>query len=371
MQIPYYSFKGSNQNIENEVLQTFRNVFNSGWYLQGKLLDQFESDFSNYLNTSYSAGVGSGLDALFISLKSLGIGRGDEVILPSHTFFATALAVMHTGAKPILAEPDPETMNVDPIVIEKLISSNTKSIIVVHMYGHPAGMRRILQIGKRENIPIIEDFAQAVGASYKDQKCGTMGKINACSFYPVKNLGALGDGGAITTIDEELADFCRKFRNYGSSQKYYFEEAGINSRLDELQAAILRVKLKYLDRWNLERARIAAMYLERLSDIDDVTLVSENRDMEPSWHIFPIRVQKRDQLKDYLNNKGIETIIHYPIPIHLQAGFEKYVKGYKKGDLPIAEKIANTELSLPIYPGLLETEIEYITDCIAEFFSRK
>jgi len=348
-----------------------KEVFDSKWYLLGNKLIGFESDFSEYLNISHSIGVGSGLDALYISLKSLGIGKGDEVIIPSHTFFATALAVIHTGAKPILAEVDPDTMNIDPARIGSLISQKTKGLIAVHMNGNPADMDTIVEIGQTRDIPVIEDFAQSVGASYKKKKCGSIGAINACSFYPVKNLGALGDGGAITTNDPDLADYCINFRNYGSSVKYYYEEAGINSRLDEIQAAILQIKLKYLDAWNKERKEIAKSYQEQLKDLPDLKILFEKSECESSWHIFPIRTQHRDKLQSHLNEKNIETIIHYKIPIHLQAGFRKYVKDYKKGDLPIAEEIADKELSLPIYPGLKEEEITYISDQIRRFFSRK
>lgn len=368
--IPFYSFRQINLDIETKVKQAFQDVFHSGWYLLGDHLDRFERSLSNYLGVNYTVGVGSGLDALIISLKSLGIGKGDKVILPAHTFYATVLSVMHTGAQPVLADSDPETLNMDPLQAERFITGKTKVFMPVHLYGLPCPMDTFLKLSNAYNIQLVEDFAQSVGASYNKKKCGSFGKINACSFYPVKTLGAFGDGGAITTNDPGLAGYCRKFRNYGSDEKYYFEEAGLNSRLDEIQAAILNEKLRFLDRWIQQRIKIASMYLENLKGIGDIRLPLIQENSDPVWHIFPIRTNKRDQLQNFLIDKGIETLIHYPVPVHLQKSFQKYIKTYKAGDFPVAEEIAATELSLPIYPGLTDDEIYYIIESITSFFDK-
>lgn len=297
-------------------------------------------------------------------LKALGIGLEDEVIVPSNTYIATALAVTYVGAKPVFVEPKLETYNINPALIESAITSKTKAIIPVHLYGHPCEMRLILNIAKKYGLHIIEDCAQAHGATYYGQKIGTFGYAAAFSFYPGKNLGALGDGGAVVTNNKELAEIVRALGNYGSDYKYHHIYKGNNSRLDELQAAFLSAKLPYLDKMNEERRRIADRYLSEIKN-NKVILPITQLDMVPVWHIFAIRCEERDDLENHLNNNGVGTNKHYPIPMHLQECYKEL--GFKLGDFPIAEKISSTELSIPMYYGMTNDEISYVIDTINSF----
>ena len=301
---------------------------------------------------------------MVLILKALGIGLEDEVIVPSNTYIATALAVTYVGAKPVFVEPKLETYNINPALIESAITSKTKAIIPVHLYGHPCEMRLILNIAKKYGLHIIEDCAQAHGATYYGQKIGTFGYAAAFSFYPGKNLGALGDGGAVVTNNKELAEIVRALGNYGSDYKYHHIYKGNNSRLDELQAAFLSAKLPYLDKMNEERRRIADRYLSEIKN-NKVILPITQLDMVPVWHIFAIRCEERDDLENHLNNNGVGTNKHYPIPMHLQECYKEL--GFKLGDFPIAEKISSTELSIPMYYGMTNDEISYVIDTINSF----
>jgi len=353
------------RRINKELKEATNRVIDSNWYISGKEVENFEREFANYLGVKYCIGVGNGLEALHIILRAYGIGNGDEVIIPSNTYIATALAVSYAGAVPIMVESDERTYNINPDLIEEKITKKTKAIMPVHLYGQACDMDPINEIAKKYNLKVIVDSAQAHGATYKGRKCGTLGDASGFSFYPTKNLGALGDAGAVTTNDKELAEKIRALRNYGSEKHYYNKYMGFNSRLDEMQAAILRVKLKHLEEFNLERKMIAQLYLNDLQDTD-LILPYVSEWTEPVWHQFVIRSKKRDKLQQHLKSKGIKTLIHYPLPIHLQEAYKDL--GYKKGNFPIAEKMANEVLSLPMYPYLSEKNIKIITNYIKKYF---
>jgi dTDP-4-amino-4,6-dideoxygalactose transaminase len=348
-------------SIKEGVLQTIESIYDSNWFILGEKKHLFEEEFSAYCNASHVVGVGNGLDALHLILKGYEIGFGDEVIIPSNTFIATALAVSYTGAKPILVEPKRESYNIDPTRIENSITNKTKAIIAVHLYGQPADMEPINEIAKKYDLKVIEDAAQAHGALYKGKKIGSISNAAGFSFYPGKNLGAFGDGGAVVTNDFELANKIRNLSNYGSNIKYHHEHKGINSRLDEIQAAILSIKLKHLDKWNEDRSRIANIYINNISN-NDIILPYTAQDIKSVWHLFVVRSKFRDELKEYLFRHDIETLIHYPIPIHLQEAYKDL--GYNKGDFPIAERLSEEILSLPIWYGMTEDQIGYIIEVL-------
>ena len=352
------------KRINKELKEASNRVIDSNWYILGKEVEKFEKEFADYLGVKYCIGVGNGLEALHIVLRAYDIGRGDEVIIPSNTYIATALAVSYAGATPIFVEPVERTYNINPVLIEEKITKKTKAIMPVHLYGQACDMDPINEVAWKYNLKVIEDAAQAHGATYKGRKCGTLGDASGFSFYPTKNLGALGDAGAVTTNDKEVAEKVRALRNYGSEKHYYNKYMGFNSRLDEMQAAILRVKLRHLEEFNEERKMIAQLYLNNLQDTD-LILPYVPEWTEPVWHQFVIRSKKRDKLQKYLKVKGIETAIHYPVPIHLQEAY-KHLE-YKKRDFPIAEKIANEILSLPMWVGLKRDEIEMICKAIGNF----
>ena len=310
--------------------------------------------------------MSNGLDALILSLKTLGIGPGDEVIVPSNTYVATALAVTHVGAKPIFVEPNIETYNIDPERIEAAISNKIKAIMPVHLYGQAAEMTAIMEIASKHGLFVVEDNAQAQGAQHKGQKTGTFGHCNGTSFYPGKNLGALGDAGAVSTNDSELAHKVKVLSNYGSQKKYYNEVVGHNNRLDEMQAAFLRVKLPHLDEWTAQRQAIASAYLEGLRGVGDLILPLTHPDSTHVYHLFVVRTSRRDELAQYLSEHGIGTLIHYPVPPHLQECYKDL--GYKRGDFPIAEEIADTALSLPIWPGMENQNVLRLVTVINHFF---
>jgi dTDP-4-amino-4,6-dideoxygalactose transaminase len=361
MNIPFFDFKPMHTEIEKEMISRFTEVYNSYWYVLGKQVEEFEREFADYCGTKYCIGVGNGLDALILILRAYGIGDGDEVIVPSNTYIASALAVSYVGAKPILVEPILETYNINPLLIEKSITKNTKAIMAVHLYGQAADMDLINSIAKKHKLKVIEDSAQAQGTHYKGKKTGNLSDASGCSLYPGKNLGALGEAGVVTTNDKDLADKIKILRNYGSEKKYYNLYKGVNSRLDELQAGLLRVKLQQLDKWNNYRRRIAKLYLNGINN-SKIILPYIPDYTEPNWHLFIIRTEKRDELHDYLNENNIGTMIHYPVPMHLQKAYEDL--GLKKGDLPLAEKIANEVLSLPLWYGIKDDEVEYIIEKI-------
>ncbi len=364
MKIPFVSFRPMERELEKELRDAFDRVFNASWYIDGKEDEAFERAFAEYCGTKYCVGVGNGLDALMLSLKALGISEGDEVIVPSNTYIATALAVTYVGATPVFVEPKMDTFNINPDLIELAITDRTTAIIPVHLYGQACDMDSIMKIAKKYNLKIVEDCAQAHGATYKGHKVGTFGDAAGFSFYPGKNLGALGDAGAVVTNNEELAKKIRALGNYGSDYKYSHIYKGNNSRLDELQAAFLSAKLPILDKMNKERKRIAKRYLNEINN-SKIKLPSVGVDYDPVWHIFGIYCKERDALEKYLNAAGIGTNKHYPIPIHLQKCYKDL--GYKEGDFPVAEEISRCELSIPMYYGMNDDEIDYVIDTINFF----
>ena len=364
MRVPFVSFRPMEKELYNELKESFERVLNNSWYIDGFEDKKFEETFASYCGARYCVGVGNGLDALMLAIKALDIRDGDEVIIPANTFIATALAVTYAGAKPILVEPDINTFNINPTLIEDAITEKTKAIIPVHLYGHPCDMDPIMKIARKHNLKVIEDCAQAHGATYKGKRVGTFGDAAGFSFYPGKNLGALGDAGAVVTNNKELADKVRTLGNYGSDYKYHHIYKGNNSRLDELQAAFLSVKLAHLDRMNGERRKIADTYLQGINN-PKIILPTISSDCEHVWHIFGVRCNERDELEKYLEDKGIGTNKHYPIPIHLQKCYEDL--NLSKGSLPIAEEISATEISIPLYYGITDEQVQFVIDSINEF----
>ncbi len=364
MKIPFVSFVPMEHELGQDLKKAFEDVFEKSWYIAGEKDRDFEEAFSNYCGTNYCIGVGNGLDALMLILKAFGVSKGDEVIVPSNTYIATALAVTYVGATPVFVEPDIKTFNIDPAKIEKAITNRTKAIMPVHLYGQACDMDSILDISHKYHLYVVEDCAQAHGATYKGQKVGTFGDAAGFSFYPGKNLGALGDAGAIITNSKITSDKVRALGNYGSDYKYHHIYQGHNSRLDELQAAFLSVKLPHLDRMNAERRRIASIYMREICN-PEIVLPYVPEDVAPVWHVFAIRCRRRDALEVYLKEKGISTNKHYPIPIHLQECYKEL--DYKVGDFPIAEEISATELSIPMYYGMTDKEIQYVIEALNEF----
>ncbi len=364
-EIPYFSFDKMNSDTGEDLSLAFREIMDSKWYVLGRHLAAFENEFAEYIGVRYAIGVGNGFDALRISLESLGLKKGDEVILPSLTFIATLLAVIHTGAKPVLADVNPETFLMDYKSVKSLISTKTKAIIPVQLYGCPVDVHGIQKHIKDKELVIVEDFAQSVGAEIKGGKTGSFGRINAASFYPTKTLGALGDGGIITTNDRELADRCRSLRNYGFTDDGQHTTIGYNSRLDEMQAAFLSIKIRWLDIWINERRSIAEKYRINLAGIPGLKLPEYQRSALPAHHIFPVLSKKREALRKHLQAAGIETRVHYGTPLHLHNSM-RYL-GYSKGSIPETEKISERELSLPIYPGLTDDKINFICEIIDRF----
>lgn len=364
MRVPFVSFKPLENELSNELHGAFERVLQNSWYIDGKEDGKFEKAFADYCGVQYCIGCGNGLDALVLILKAYGIGEGDEVIVPTNTFIATALAVSSVGAIPVFVEPTLEFYNIDVTRIEEKITSNTKAIIAVHLYGQPADMNPIITLARKYDIKIIEDAAQAHGALYKSKRVGGIGDAAGFSFYPGKNLGALGDAGCVTTNDPEIAERVRAIGNYGSDYKYHHIYIGQNSRLDELQAALLSVKLPHMNRINEERQRIAKMYIDGISN-PDIVLPQVLDGTSPTWHIFAIRCDKRDELVKYLEKNEIGVNMHYPIPIHLQKGYS--FLGYHKGTFPIAELISSTELSLPMYYGMTDEQVKYVINVCNRF----
>ena len=359
--IPFNDFHIMHKELKNEMGEMFQQVFDKNWFIQGEQEETFNKKFAQYCGAKYCIGVGNGLEALLMILQAYDIGEGDEVIVPSNTFIATALAVTYVGAKLVFVEPDIETYTINPDLIEEKITERTKAIIAVHLYGQTCDMDAILEIAKKHNLKVIEDAAQAHGAEYKGKKAGNLGDAAGFSFYPGKNLGALGDAGAITTNDEELAKKVRAIGNYGSEKKYNHIYKGTNSRLDEMQAGFLNVKLGHLDKWNERRRKIADRYLNEIKN-PNIVLPTVKEENVPVWHIFAIRSERREELIEYLSENNIGTMIHYPIPIHLQKAYEDL--GHKQGDYPIAEKISNEQISLPMFYGLKDEEVDHIISCL-------
>jgi dTDP-4-amino-4,6-dideoxygalactose transaminase len=361
IKIPFLDLQSPYLELREELDAAYHRVMKSGWYILGKEVEAFESEFASYCGASHCIGVGNGLDALHLILRAMDIGAGDEVIVPANTYIATWLAVTYAGATPVPVEPNELTCNLDPSAIEAAITPRTKAILAVHLFGNPADMAPIMKIARRHGLKVIEDAAQAHGASYQGQRAGVLGDAAGFSFYPGKNLGAFGDGGAVTTNDAFLAERVRVLRNYGSRVKYVNEVKGVNSRLDELQAAFLRVKLNHLDEWNRRRGNLAERYSKGLPDSCLLTPVG-TPDAKPVWHLYVVRTNRRDRLQEYLQVRGIGTLIHYPIPPHLQEAYREL--GFGAGAFPLSERMAQESISLPMGPHLSEESIDIISAVI-------
>lgn len=363
--IPHVDLKAQYKKIKPEIDIAIKKTLESTHYILGEDVEQFESKFAKYCDSKFAIGVSSGLSALELGMRALGIGRGDEVITPVNSFIASSSAISFTGAKPVLVDCDESTFNIDTKKIEKNITKKTKAIMPVHLYGRSADMDQILKIAKKHNLIVVEDACQAHGAQYKGRKTGSIGKFGAFSFYPGKNLGAYGDGGIVTTSDENLAQIIKSMRNYGQTEKYHHSYLAWNSRLDTIQAAILLVKLKHLNVWNNDRLKAAKLYNELLKGLPLIT-PEIPQDSTHVFHLYVIRTSKRDPLSVYLKKNGISTGLHYPIPIHLQEAYKSL--GYSKGDFPVSEKLSGEILSLPMFPELEKSQIEYICGLIKKFF---
>lgn len=360
--IKFLDLKKINNRYREEIDSRTKNILDKGWYLQGEENENFTKNFANFCGTKFALGVANGLDALNLIIKAYGFGNGDEIIVPANTYIATILAISENGCIPILVEPDIKTYNINPDSIEEKITSKTKAIMVVHLYGQAVQMEKIWKIAKKYNLKIIEDSAQAHGAIYQENRTGNLGDASGFSFYPGKNLGCMGDGGAVTTNDEELFNKIKAIANYGSDRKYHHIYKGVNSRLDEIQAAVLDIKLKHLDSDNNKRREISKYYRENIKN-SKLILPETYDEKSHVWHIFAVRTQNRDEFQKYLTEKGIQTIIHYPTPPHKQGAY----KEWNNLSFPITEEIHNTILSLPISPVMTDSEIEKVVEVVNEY----
>lgn len=361
MSVPFLDLRAAYLELKAEIDAAVAATLDGGWYIGGEPLARFEAEFAGYCEAGHCAGTANGLDALVLALEALGIGAGDEVIVPSHTYIATWLAVSRAGATIVPVEPDPATRNIDPARIEAAINPRTKAIMPVHLYGLPADLDPILEIARRHDLKVIEDAAQAHGARYRGKRIGAHGDVVCWSFYPGKNLGAMGDGGAVTTDDAGLAERIRELGNYGSSAKYVHDRKGVNSRLDTVQAAILSAKLPHLDAWNERRRAIAAHYSDALAGCG-VTLPSTPAWAEPVWHLYVVESDERDALQERLREKGVATLIHYPCAPHRQKAYADLAMA--EGSFPLAERLARTVLSLPIGPQLADADAQTVSQTI-------
>jgi len=373
MKVPFLDLSQQYKEIKKDLDIALRKVMLRGDFILGKEVALFEQEFAKYCNRKFAVGVNSGTDALFLALLSLGIGPQDEVIVPVFTYIATAFAVNFTGAKPVFVDIEEHTYNIDVNKIEEAITKKTKAIIPVHLFGQPADMQPILEIARKYNLKIIEDAAQAHGAKYKIsennwKKAGSIGDIGCFSFYPTKNLGAFGDGGMVVTDDESIYKKLLMLRDYGRRSRYEHVILGYNSRLDTIQAAILRAKLKHLDKWNRMRRKNAKIYIDELKGIKSIVLPCEADYAKSVYHIYAVRVKNRDRVIRELTKNGIGALIHYPIPLHLQKVYKPL--GYKKGDFPIAEKVAQEIISLPMHPHLKNSQIKFIVEIIKNIVSK-
>lgn len=363
MNVPFLNIKASYLELKEEFDAAYHRVMDSGWVLLGEETEALEREFAAYCEARHCIAVGNGLDALQLVLRAWDIGPGDEVIVPAHTFIATWLAVSNVGATPIPVEPDERTYNIDVNRIEAAVTPKTKAIIPVHLYGQPANMHPIMALAAKHGLKVLEDNAQAQGSRYKGKRTGSLSHAAATSFYPGKNLGAFGDAGAVTTSDDSLADRVRMLRNYGSKVKYQHELAGVNSRIDELQAAFLRVKLAHLDEWNLRRKEIAAFYLSQLSSLSaQLVLPFVPEWADPVWHLFVVRHPDRDAIQTHLADAGVQTIIHYPVPAHLSGAYK--CLGIPAGSLPRCEQVSSEVLSLPIGPHLSRSGVSDVATAV-------
>ncbi|SEK35898.1 DegT/DnrJ/EryC1/StrS family aminotransferase [Nitrosovibrio tenuis] len=363
MKVPFLDLKTPHQELEADLEAAFKRVLNSGWYILGKEVETFEAEFAEYCSVAHCVGIGNGLDAIHLLLLAYGIGQGDEVIVPANTFIATWLAVTYCGATPVPVEPDSATYNIDPLAIESAITARTAAIIPVHLYGQPADMDAINLIAQKHGLVVIEDAAQAQGARYRGHSACSLGNAATTSFYPAKNLGALGDGGAVLTNDNAVADKVRQLRNYGSKVKYQHDLLGYNSRLDELQAAFLTIKLRRLNAWNERRAEIADYYADKLAGCG-IKLPYVPLWANPVWHLYVVQAEKRDELQNFLHQRDIETMIHYPVPPHMQ---ECYTSSTYQG-LPVTERLSRQILSLPIYHSMTLSQADVVIDAVRSYF---
>ncbi len=366
MQIPFVDLQAQYQSLKDELDTAVLAVMRQCNFILGKEVSDFEHAFADYVGARHCVGVASGLDALKLALEAFGIGPGDEVIVPAHTFIASALAVSAVGARPVLVEVDEASFNLDPAHIEAAITPRTKAIMPVHLYGQPADMDPILALARRYNLRVIEDASQAHGARYRGQRVGTLGDVGCFSFYPGKNLGAYGDAGGLVTNNAELAEKVRFLRNYGQEVKYKHVVKGYNLRLDTLQAAVLGVKLRYLDAWNARRAAHAAVYTHALEGVGDLQLPRVITG-DHVFHLYVIRTRQRDALQAHLNQRGIATVIHYPVPIHMQPAYADL--GYGRGTFPITERLSEEILSLPMYAELTAEQQDYVIAAVKDFFA--
>jgi len=367
MKINFLDLNAQYLSIKAEIDSSIAQVISTSSFVLGPSVTKFEQDFARFCQCDDAIAVNSGTSALFLTLKALGIGDGDEVITAANTFIATAAAVIYTGATPILVDVDPVTRNIDLAKIESAITSKTKALLPVHLYGCMVDMDRINAIARKHNLIVLEDACQAHGAMFKNKAAGSYGRAGAFSFYPGKNLGAYGEGGAITTSDKELAREIRKLRDHGSEKKYYHDIIGYNARMEGIQGAVLYVKLRHLSDWNKERNRVAARYREKLAGLPAIC-PSEFKDFYQVYHVFAIEIENRDKLQEFLKENGIPTLIHYPIPIHNQKAYQD--AGFDGGQYPVTEKLSRRILSLPIYPELTNEQVDYISSKIKEFFGR-
>lgn len=368
MHVPFYDLAPQHHALEEKLQASFAAVLKKNWFILGESLTKFEHAFAAYCGVKYCVGVGSGLDALRFSLMSLKLSPGDEVIVPAHTYIATILAIKDVGLKPILVEPCPETLLLTVEAAKRGLTEKTRAILPVHLYGAVCPMPDLIRFAAENKLKVVEDNAQAVGSSWQGQPSGSFGHANAVSFYPTKNLGALGDGGAVLTDDEEIAQFCRTVRNYGSEKKYHNLILGENSRLDEFQAAFLSQKLQLLEAQKEEKKQLVAHYRNAFQALVGICLLPQFPETM-NWHLFPVFTSQRDELAAFLKQKSIGTVIHYPIPSHLQPALRDL--GYKKGDFPHTEHLAEETLSLPLFPGMTEAQQEYVIEAVVDFFETK
>jgi dTDP-4-amino-4,6-dideoxygalactose transaminase len=368
MNVPFLDLKAQYLSIKDEIGTALQNVLNNTAFAGGHFVDKFEKEFASFCQSSFSVGVGSGTEALWMTLLALRIKRGDEVITTPNTFIATAEAIIYSGAKPVFVDVDEQTYNMDPGALEDAITSATKAVIPVHLYGQTADMDAIIKIARKHGLFVIEDACQAHGAEYKGRRAGSIGDAGCFSFYPGKNLGAYGEAGAVTTNNQKLAMNIQMLRDHGQRKKYHHDLVGWNARMDGFQGAVLSVKLKYINTWNKARRKNAQIYNILLSDLDGVVTPAEAAWAKHIYHIYAVRAQSRDTLINNLSEKGVYCGIHYPVPIHLQDACR--FLGYKKGDFPIAEKRANELISLPMFPELSQTQMEKVVDEIKAFYKK-
>jgi len=367
MHVPFLDLKPQYRQIEAELTPKLQEIMAAGAFIGGPEVEAFEAEFAAFCESPHCVGLNSGTDALRFALMAAGVGPGDEVVTVSHTFIATTEAISQTGAVPVFVDIDPRTCTLDPDRLEAAVTPKTKAVIPVHLYGQPADMDPILDIARRRNLLVVEDACQAHGARYKERKAGSMGDVGCFSFYPGKNLGAFGDAGAVVTADERLAQRMRMLRDHGQSRKYFHDIEGYNGRLDAIQAAVLRLKLRRLEDWNQARRENAAHYTRLLKDVPGVRVVGEAGHSRSVYHLYVILVEGRDGLQKHLAQKDIGTGLHYPLPLHLQQAYAH--RGFKNGDFPVTERTAETLLSLPMFAELTRAQIEYVVDCIREYMN--